>query len=112
MASPGSVQKRIDKLTAAGYGNVHGMFVDIPVETSVNRAMSRYRRGMESHRSGTGIGGRYVPPDIIRANADPTGQYQSANRGTFETLKPQFGSYSLYDNSGSAPKRLARTGSP
>jgi predicted ABC-type ATPase len=113
MSSEGSVQKRLDRLAAAGYTNVHGVFVDIPVEKSVDSAISRYRSGMEAYRAGEGSGGRYVPPTVIRQSADPTGEYNSANRAHFEALKPQFDSWSLYDRSGTGPAQLVgRTGTP
>jgi hypothetical protein len=97
MSSRSSTARRIQQLRAAGYRNIEGVFVDIPVPTSVDRAQVRHRHGMEDYRNGEGLGGRYVPPDVIRANADAT--WGSVNRGVFEDLKSQFDQWKLYDNS-------------
>lgn len=106
MSSKGSVQRRLDELKEHGYSSPRGVFVDIPVETSVQRALARHRRGMEQHRAGEpgALGGRYVPPSIIRQNKSSTAS--SANREVFDSLRGQFGSSDLFDNSGSAPKRI------
>jgi hypothetical protein len=97
MSSRASVARRLQHLREAGYRNVEGIFVHIPVEKSVERAQARHRHGLEDYRNGEGLGGRYVPPHVIRANADST--WGSVNRGVFEDMKPQFDSWKLYDNS-------------
>jgi predicted kinase len=51
MSSRESTERRIDDLRAAGY-SVAGIFVDIPVETSVRRAEFRHRAGHEDYRAG------------------------------------------------------------
>jgi HK97 family phage portal protein len=100
MASEKSIQKRLDDLHAAGY-DVDMVFVDIPLETSVDRALARYKRGQESFEKGDGLGGRYVPPEVIKANADP--EFGSKNLRTFQHLKKHARRAWLYDNSGSEP---------
>ena len=105
MASRGSVERRIGEMRDAGYDDLSAVFVDIPVETSVQRAGARHRRGMEKYRKGEGYGGRYVPPAIIRKNESAT--TSSANREVFDALQPEFDRWSLYDNSGTAPRKLA-----
>lgn len=47
-----SAERRVDDLRAAGYGHLTVVFVDIPAEQSVQRALERYRAGMERHRVG------------------------------------------------------------
>lgn len=89
-------QAKIRTLKEKGY-TVEGVFVDIPVETSVERAMSRYRRGLEQFLNGKGNGGRYVPPEIIRENASKT--HSSTNREAFETVADDFEDWKIYDNS-------------
>lgn len=89
-------QAKIKDLKDRGY-SVDGVFVDIPVETSVERAMARYRRGLEQFLDGKGNGGRYVPPSIIRENESKT--HSSTNREAFETVADQFADWSIYDNS-------------
>ena len=112
MSSKGSVQKRLKKLADAGYKKPQGVFVDIPVETSVQRALGRHRHGLEEHRQGSGHGGRYVPPSVIRKSSSSTSN--SANRDVFDALAPQFGSQRIFDTSGQgAPRELpARGGLP
>lgn len=102
MSSESSVKSRVAALKKAGYGQIDGVFVDIPVETSVERAMARYRRGVDKWRAGSGYGGRYVPPDIIRAQKTGTGA--TINRKVFDEVRQDFTGSSVYDNS--------RTGEP
>ncbi|HWF80480.1 MAG TPA: zeta toxin family protein [Streptosporangiaceae bacterium] len=97
MSSSSSTGRRIDELRTNGYQHIHGIFVDIPVETSVARMGERHRRGHDRFLAGQGLGGRYVPAEVIRSQAD--NEYGSINRRTFETLKDQFDSWTLYDNS-------------
>jgi predicted kinase len=97
MSSVTSTEKRIDLLRASGYSEVRGIFVDIPVDVSVGRALDRHREGHEIYLSGTGLGGRYVSPDMIRAQGDP--EWGSQNRRAFEAVKERFDVWSLYDNS-------------
>jgi predicted ABC-type ATPase len=110
MSSRESTERRIDDLRAAGY-SVAGIFVDIPVETSVTRADLRHRAGHEEYRAGIGLGGRYVPSEVIRAQADD--DWGSQNRKTFETVRHRFDQWSRYDNSvDGRPPVLAETGQP
>lgn len=110
MSSQDSTGKRIDALREAGYRRIEGVFVAIPVETSVQRAQARHRRGHEAYRNGKGEGGRYVPDEVIRANEDP--EWGSSNRRTFEQVKDRFDAWSVYDNSidGRAPVLLDSSG--
>jgi predicted kinase len=103
MSSPASSEKRIGLLRAAGYGQVEGVFVDIPLDVSARRASARHREGHDQYLAGSGLGGRYVPPETIRAQADD--DWSSHNRRSFEQLKQRFDAWSLYDNSvdGHAP---------
>jgi predicted kinase len=97
MNSLESTQNRIDDLRAAGYREIEGIFVDIPVEVSVRRADARCREGHEEYLLGQGLGGRYVWPEMIRAQADE--EFGSANRKVFEQVKPEFNPWRIYDNS-------------
>lgn len=102
MSSESSTASRLDYLKGAGY-RATGIFVDIPVEVSVQRADNRYREGHEDYRNGKGQGGRYVPPEVIRSQADP--EWGSVSRRTFEQVKEKFDRWAVYDNSvdGRAP---------
>ncbi len=97
MSSSASTARRMAELRATGYQKIEGIFVDIPIEASVARMGERHRRGHERFLAGLGLGGRYVPAEVIRAQADP--EYGSTNRRTFETLKGQFDRWTVYDNS-------------
>lgn len=105
MSTKPSVVKRLDLLRHAGYEKIEGIFVDIPVETSVERALARWERGLADYLKGKGEGGRYVPPEIIRAQADEV--WGSINRSVFEDVKDQFSGWRLFDNSGDAPRLIA-----
>ena len=97
MSKPESAISRIGELRSAGYQQVDGVFVDIPVETSVARSDARHRRGHDLYLAGHGLGGRFVPPEVIRAQADP--EYGTVNRKAFESAKPYFDNWVIYDNS-------------
>ena len=96
MSDTAKTKIRIDELRDAGYRQIDGIFVDIPAEVSASRADARHREGEEKFRRGEGFGGRYVPPEIITAQADD--QWGSKNRRTFEELKPHFGRWIRFDN--------------
>lgn len=106
MSSEGGVTSRLADLDRSGY-TTRGVFVDIPVEVSVERALTRYRRGQDQHRAGKGPGGRFVPPAIIRAQKTSTGA--TVNREVFDRIAGQFDGWSVYDNSvtGRAPQLVA-----
>jgi predicted ABC-type ATPase len=92
-----SALKRIDNLREAGYTEVVGVFVDIPAEKSVERAASRHRHGLEDYRNGRGHGGRFLAPDLIWRQQTADGQ--TLNRKVFESLKPYFDRWMIFDNS-------------
>ncbi len=71
--------------------------MDIGIGEAVRRADARHRRGHENYRAGIGFGGRYVPPEVIEAQADP--EWGSRNRRTFEQVKSGFDEWAIYDNS-------------
>lgn len=96
MSSVESVVGRTDELRKTGYGRVEGIFVDIPIEVSVARADARHRHGHDDYLANEGLGGRYLPPAVIRAQFDA--HYGSVNRRAFELAKDRFDAWSLYDN--------------
>jgi predicted kinase len=97
MSSGASTERRIQELRSASYTSIEGIFVDIPVETSVARADARHRQGHDEYRAGESLGGRFVPAEVIRGQADS--EWGSLNRMTFETIKHRFDKWSLFDNS-------------
>jgi predicted kinase len=97
MSSRESTERRIGDLRAAGYSRVEGIFVDIPADVGVRRSDARHREGHDSYRAGHGQGGRFVPDEVIAAQADP--DWGSRNRRTFEQIKPHLDAWLLCDNS-------------
>jgi hypothetical protein len=97
MSSTRSTEGRITEMRSAGYREIEGIFVDIPVEVSVRRANARHREGHDDYLAGRGFGGRYISPDLIRAQADP--DYGSVNRATFENVKLALNRWCCFDNS-------------
>jgi predicted kinase len=97
MSSYSSVERRIEDLRSDGYTTVSGLFVDIPIDVSARRADARHREDEEKYRTGNGLGGRFVPADVIGSQFD--GSWGSKNRKTFEELKESFDHWTLYDNS-------------
>jgi hypothetical protein len=92
------MDENLDKMRKAGYRDIGAVFVDIPVQNSADRALSRWREGLEMYRRGESVlGGRYMPPSVIKRNATKDGS--SVNRKNFEVLKPKFDSWELWDNS-------------
>jgi predicted kinase len=96
MSSTPATEQRLDDLDRAGY-STRGIFVDIGIAEAVRRADARHRHGHEDYRAGIGFGGRYVPPEVIEAQADP--EWGSLNRRTFEQVKARFADWAVYDNS-------------
>jgi predicted kinase len=96
MSSTESTEQRLDDLDRAGYSTT-GIFVDIDIEEAMRRADARHRCGHEDYRAGIGVGGRYVPREVIEAQANP--DWGSGNRRTFEEVKPRFVDWAVYDNS-------------
>lgn len=101
MSSRASTERRIDELRSSGYTRIEGIFIDIPVEISVSRADGRHREGQGDYRAGDGLGGRFIPAEMIRSQAEP--DWGSCNRKTFEEVKEHFDRWYLFDNSGPAP---------
>jgi predicted kinase len=97
MSRPHTCENRIAVLAAAGYARIDGIFVDVPVQVSLRRADARHREGHDAYRAGSGVGGRFVPPELILAQAD--GTWGSVNRATFELVKNRFTAWARYDNS-------------
>ncbi len=97
MSRQDSTAKRINELSTAGYTRIDGLFVDIPVETSLRRVESRHREGHEKYLAGEGLGGRCVPSEIIETQRDP--DWGSKNRKAFDHVKARFNDWSIYDNS-------------
>jgi adenylate kinase len=97
MSSTASVQRRISDLRSDNYTSVDGLFVHIPIDISTRRADNRHREDEEKFRAGNGLGGRFIPNDVIATQFDEA--WGSVNRRTFEELKQDFDHWAMYDNS-------------
>lgn len=112
MSGTGYIQDIVTELRSKGYNEVQAVFVDIPVETSVRRALARHRAGLEAWRNGQGYGGRFVPPHIIRQSESSNYPGSSHNRTVFERTKKHFDNWQMWDNSvdGQDPKLVTFKG--
>jgi hypothetical protein len=66
--APASTDSWLAALRAGGY-DIQGVFADISIDESVRRADAAHRHGEEELRAGRGYGGRFIPPEAIRALA-------------------------------------------
>lgn len=77
-----STNRRIGILEDYGYSkkDMQFVFVDIPLETARERAVSRYAYGTnQAIVSGKKDGGRYLPMSVLDASKSRTGKYSSKN---------------------------------
>ncbi|QDH91732.1 hypothetical protein SEA_PHRAPPUCCINO_57 [Mycobacterium phage Phrappuccino] len=98
---------KIEDFKKHGY-TPHGIFVDLPLDASVQRAQERYRRGHEGYVAGTNpLGGRLVPEDYIRSSASPQPGFNSINRKNFEDMRAHFATPAqVWDSTDLPPRRL------
>lgn len=96
---------RLARLRELDY-HIRGIFVDIPIGTSLERAAARYRFGMREYGDKRGPGGRTIPPRFITGQRG-TGR-DTINRQVFDELRREglFDDAQVYDNSGDAPRRV------
>lgn len=93
--------RRAEEMRGHGY-TVDGLFVHVPPEISLRRAKSRY--AYEARESPHG--GRPIPQHLILGMA--TGDGGSHNRDNFYSVLDIFDDWSVYDNTGSAPRLIER----
>lgn len=108
MGNPDAPRARLRRLADANY-RVHGVFVDVSVETSQQRVAARYLEGMREWAAGRGHGGRPIPADIIERSRGEGGR--TANRQVFEHLAAEGAfdaGWEIFDNSGAEPKLVRR----
>jgi len=91
-------EERVASLHAAGY-KVRGVYVDVPIATSIKRAQSRYDAGAAAWLKGQGLGGRYVPPADIQNVWGTTDPDVSQNETYFEHIKSFVDEWQKMDNS-------------
>jgi predicted kinase len=112
MSSQESTEKRINNLRDAAYSQIDGIFVDIPADVSVARTELRHREGHEQWRVNQGLGGRFVPSEVIHDQVDS--EWGSGNRRTYEKVKDKLNNWSIYDNSkyGNTPELIDSSEQP
>lgn len=110
LSTPESATRRLEELLGAGYQRIEGIFVDIPIETSVSRAEDRHRRGHDHYLAGDGLGGRFLSEHVTRSQAD--NEFGTLNRRAFESIKDRLDYWAIYDNSvdGRPPVLIAEGG--
>ena len=97
MSDQAKTEQRIVDLREAGYTKIQALFVQIPIETSLERTESRYWEDQEKWLAGEGLGGRLIPPEVILRQADD--EWGSGNRKTFEAIKGVADIWEIRDNS-------------
>ncbi|MFE0020249.1 zeta toxin family protein [Amycolatopsis sp. NPDC059021] len=106
MASVPAIDKRVAPLRKAGYTEISALFLDLPIEVSVQRIDQRHRSGYERYRNGERCEGRHVPASLVRRQADPV--WSSRNRASFEATKHEYDHWYLYDSTRLPPTLAAR----
>lgn len=118
-----STAERINTLKESGYQekDMQFVFVDIPIDVAEKRTIKRYTSGLNRtvKENGYGIGGRYLPKDVLYDNKSRTGNFSSRNAeallSVYETFKVNnMPEPIVYDNSGDnrvdkdyKPKRIS-----
>jgi predicted kinase len=92
-----STKDRIREIREAGYSRVEVVFVDVPEDVAIRRCEARHREGHDQYRAGHGLGGRLVPDEVNRSQADP--EWGSSSRSALEQVKPLVNAWKLFDNS-------------
>ena len=103
MGELGGTRQRLTQIRQRGY-KVRGIFVDVPIATSIERSSSRYQKALIEYLEGKGHGGRPIPPQFISEQGLPDGG--SRNRQVFDTVRDQFEDWQLFDTSGLAPRLI------
>lgn len=98
----GGLARKIEELRANGY-RVEIRFVDVDVETSIKRSLSRFVEKELADGKG-----RYVPRDVIRSNKDR--DFGTKPKRTFHYAKDVVDAYLVMDNRTGKPKVLSRKG--
>ncbi len=97
MSDLAKTERRITDLREAGYTRIDALFVQIPIETSLERTEARYWADQDKWVAGEGQGGRLIPPQVILRQADE--EWGSGNRKTFEAIKGIVNNWEIKDNS-------------
>jgi predicted ABC-type ATPase len=100
LKSSGSARKRMDNYEKKGY-QINGHYMHLPPEMATERAIKRFLNPKKEDLEAMGEGGegRFVPPEVVMANAN--------NEENFDELIPRFNEWTVHDNRGSAPKFVA-----
>jgi hypothetical protein len=97
MAKDSQVEKRLAPLDSFGY-KTRAVFVSIPLEESVSRALNRHNLGATQYLlQNKGVGGRYFNPTLIRKSATET---PGGHQQVFLNQRDRFSDWQIFDNSG------------
>lgn len=111
MSGDDSVQRRIQDMRKAGYGNVDGVFMDADAGTARQRAIDRHRRGEQAFRNGQGQGGRWLPSWISQGNSPTPGSGQrSKNAEVWNRVRPAFNNTIMFDATKGQPTPASVSG--
>lgn len=105
---------KIQELKDLGY-EVDGVFVDVPIQQSIDAAFKRHMNGKVRRMNGTGFGGRFVP-EFLQGESGPKNDksLNSRNRERFDEIADMFRHSRVYDNSvhGRDPQLVSEQGTP
>lgn len=107
-SSESSFMSKYNSFIANGYKNISLHFVDVSVETSKNRCLSRYLNGLNAFKKGQGHGGRYIPENILEKLKCSDEAYSTVNAKVVSELKKKkLKGLKIfeYDNNGREPIR-------
>ena len=80
LSSENSAREKVNLLKKAGYTDIQPVFVDISPETSLERAQSRHKHGLDNfteHHKGNG--GRFLPEKLIDKAQPSNKKFNSKN---------------------------------
>lgn len=102
-------KRRAKALENLGYdtSKMQYVFVDVKLETSLERTKSRYKYGLNKG----GVGGRYLPEDVLyKSKAQNPDKFHSRNAEAISALSKDkelnLPEPIVFDNSGNKPKEL------
>ena len=105
-----SAKGRIKSLLNSNYKseNIRMVFVDSPVDTSIERGKYRYLTGLNNY---SGIGGRYLPLSISEKQRAQNPKHNSVNAESFLKLtrdkELNLTNKNIFDNSGNSPVEIS-----
>jgi len=94
-----NIEQRVAILHQEGYTDVEGVYIDIPLDTSITRALNRYRTGLDAWRHGQGNGARRISPADLTETWGTSDPDVSLNEENFTRNEQIFDGWYKFDNS-------------